>query len=257
MTYLSNLGGRVGKFLSDNSPTILAATAVAGTVLTAYFTGKASMHVARRMSHHEEDVKQELDTRQQLEYVVKSGIWREYIPAITAGAVTISAIVCANRIGTRRAAALASAFTLSERAFETYKAKVAERMGPNKEHALRDEIAQEAVNQTSPSREVIITNGGEVLCCDAYSGRYFTSSVENIKQAQNRLNHELLNVGYASLSEFYYMIGLKPTSHSDEIGWKSDELLELDFSTTLTEDNKPCIYVSFKVTPIRNYDRGY
>jgi hypothetical protein len=58
---------------------------------------------------------------------------------------------------------------------------------------------------------------------------------------------------YASLSDFYHLIGLPSTSFSDEVGWTSDKLLELEISTVLSEDERPCLSIGFNVAPIRNY----
>lgn len=248
---LAHLAHRFGKVISDNSPAILSAMAVGGVVTTAYLTGRASFKAADELSRYEPLDGSGLPLQDKIKHT-----WKLYIPAAGTGLITIAAIIGANRIGLRRAAAMATAFTLSERAFENYKDKIVEKLGENKERNVRDELAQDAVDRHPPTtREIIITDGGQVLCCDGYSGRYFTSSVEDLKQAQNNLNYRVLNDGYASLSEFYNLIGLSSTSHSDEVGWSSDKMLELDISTTLTPEQKPCIYFKFYVAPIRDYDR--
>jgi len=63
----------------------------------------------------------------------------------------------------------------------------------------------------------------------------------------------VLNDFYASLSDFYDLIGLPTTSFSDEVGWNSDRLLELQFSTVLSDDGRPCISIDFRTVPIRDY----
>lgn len=181
-------------------------------------------------------------------------VWKLYIPAAGMGVLTVAAIVCANRIGTRRTAAMAAAYSITEKAFTEYQDKVAEKVGQRKEQGFRDEIEQERItNNPVSTREVIITGGGNVLCYDKFTGRYFQSDVESLKKAQNDLNAQVLNDFYASLTDFYNLIGLKGTSMSDELGWNSDKLMQLRFSTVLSEDGRPCISIDFSVTPIRNY----
>lgn len=236
------------RLVSDNSPAILSGVAVAGTVATAVLTGRASIKAVRRL---ENEPPFELDRRNAIEKV-----WKLYIPPVATGVLTITCIIGANRIGNRRAVAMAAAFAISEQAFEDYKLKVVEKLGRNKERNARDELAQEQVDRNPvSSREVVIVAGKDVLCCDLYTGRYFYSDMESLRKAQNDLNAKVFNWNYASLTDFYELIGLPLTSVSDELGWNLDKPLELEFSTVMSEDNRPCIAVSFKMVPIRDYYR--
>ena len=83
--------------------------------------------------------------------------------------------------------------------------------------------------------------------------------MENIKKAENRINWELMNHQYASLSMFFEEIDLPPTNFSDEVGWNQiqDERLEIQFSTTTTPDSKPCIVVDYNVAPHPDYTQLY
>lgn len=147
------------------------------------------------------------------------------------------------------------AYTISERAYEEYRTKVVKHIGSNKEEKIRDEIAQDRVDRKPVSKEVIIAGSGNVLCFDSYSGRYFNSTMETLKGAQNDTNYQVLNQGYASLSDFYERVGLPATDASEEVGWTQDKTLELEFSTTLSEDGRPCLSFAFFVAPVRNYFR--
>ena len=200
---------------------------------------------------HEEDREYEVTLTEMAKMT-----WKEYIPPAISGALTISAIIMANRIGTRRTAAMAAAYSLSDKAFSEYKEKVVEHIGKNKELKVRDEIAQDRVNDAPVgTREVIITGGGEVLFFDMYTSRYFKSDMETVKKAMNDVNYMILNHDSASLTDFYDKIGLSRTKHSDDVGWNHDKLLDIQFSTTMSEDDRPCIAIDFKAAPIRNYFR--
>lgn len=253
---LTALMKQAGKLVGDNSPLILTALGVTGALTTAYLTGAASFRAARYIRYEEESRSVELDggelpTRDKAELV-----WKLYIPAAATATVTVAAIFYANRIGTRRAAAVATLYSVSERAFDEYKKKVIERVGVKKEQSYRDEIAQDRVTKNPPnSREIIITGNGEVLCHESFTGRYFHSDMETLRKAQNDINYEVMNSSYASLSDFYNLVGLPQTSYSDEVGWNADKLLELQFSATLSEDGRPCISLEFVVAPVRHYNR--
>lgn len=243
------------KFVADNSPAILTGIGVLGTLTTAFLTGKAAFKASELILDEEYGSRiqgdpRPLEPREKIELV-----WREFVPAAGVAVMTITCIIGATRIGNRRAAALAAAYGITERAFTEYKEKVIERIGPAKEQSVRDEIAQDRVRANPATTQVIITGNGEVLCYDAYTGRYFNSTMETIKKAQNLVNYRVNNDFYASLSDFYEAVGLPTTTMSDEVGWNANKLLEIRFSTTMSEDDRPCIHIEFAVEPIRGYSR--
>lgn len=239
------------KFLIDNSPTILTTVGVVGTVSTAVLTGRASYRAAELIADERSSRinREALTGKEKLELT-----WTLYIPPFTLGVLTVASVMGANHISTRRAAGLAAAYSLSEKAFAEYREKIVTKLGEKGERGVRDEVAQDRVNNTVGSREVIIV-GTDVLCYDAFTGRYFNGSVDGLKKAENEINHRILNDGYASLSDLYDLIGLAKTESSDEVGWRSEKLFEFEFSTVLSEDGRPCIYVGYRVEPVREYWR--
>lgn len=235
------------KLLSDNAPTILTAMGVTGTVMTAYLTGRASVKAVEII--REESEVQELDPKEKVLLT-----WKEFIPPLAVGALTVSCIIGVNRIGMRRTAAIAAAYSLSEKAFDEYRNKVAERFSESKEQRLRDDIAQDQVRaRPVQSSEVIFTGSGDVLCYDSITGRYFTSDVETIRKAQNDINYQILNNMYASLHDFYKKIGLPGTPYSHEVGWNLDNLLDVKFSAVIADDGRPCISINYGFSPSRAY----
>jgi hypothetical protein len=244
------------KFTTDHSPQILTGIAVAGTVATAVLTGKATIKALRLT----ETRQRELDLSGSAHVIdfkeTVANTWKCYVPPVAVGVVTISSILLVNQIGTRRAAAVAAAYAVSEKAYSEYKEKVVEKLGENKEQAVRDDIAQDRVrNNPVTENQIIVSGGGKVLCYEPYTGRYFMSDMETLKKAQNDLNYQVLNNYYASLSDFYDLIGLDRTKISDDMGWNSDKLLELSFSTVLSDDDRPCMVMDYQVVPIRGYSR--
>jgi hypothetical protein len=253
MMNFTDLAKRAERLVANNSPAILTAIGVTGTLTTALLASQASFKAARILG----DLEYELEIMNQppADFKTKvANIWILYLPSVATGGFTVACIIGANRIGTRRAAAMAAAYSLSEKAFVEYKDKVVERIGEGKEQKIRDEIAQDRVNANPvTSREVILTGSGDVLCYDSITGRYFQSSMETLRKAENDVNKQILHDGYASLHEFYSAIGLEATPYSSEIGWNSDTLLELRFSAVLSDDKRPCISIEYHSYPIRNY----
>lgn len=248
---------RAQKATADNAPTVLTALGVTGLITTAVLTGKASFRAAEVL--HEVDLESDPENRgyhreaNSLDIQTKiKTTWQFYIPAFGTGAVTLACIVCANHISTRRTAALASAYSIAQEGFREYREKVLDKIGEVKEQEVRDEVAQDSVTANPPSTTYILSEN-EVLFRDDYSGRYFKSTMEGVKKAANDTNYQILGDNYASLSDYWDRLGLKKTSDSDEVGWNTDEKLEVLYGSAITEDQKPCITVEFRTVPVRKY----
>lgn len=254
------LAVKAKKTISDNSPVILTALGVTGTVTTAYLTAKATFKATKKISDAEFVKKQEsgyikaihkepLTKKQKFKLV-----WPLYVPAVTTGLMTCTCIVGANYIGTKRAAALATAYSLSQEAVKEYKDKVIEKIGPEDEQTLRNEITQDRVTANPPGQPTQIVIGtGDVLCHDAWSSRYFMSSKNAIEKAQNEINYQINRFDHAALTDFYEKLGLEPTSESDDIGWNSDQPLELLWSTAEAPDGRPCLSYDFATVPLTGF----
>lgn len=143
---------------------------------------------------------------------------------------------------------------MSESALLEYRSKVVETLGEEKEKEIRDSIAKDRVED----RPVVVNCLGkeEFLCYDMLSGRYFKSSIDVIQKAVNDMNYKLLNDNILSLNEFYFELGMKPTDIGYEQGWDiSKGMIEVSFSSIISEDDKPCIVMHFDNPPQYGFDR--
>jgi hypothetical protein len=91
---------------------------------------------------------------------------------------------------------------------------------------------------------------------DTVTGRYFQSTMEEVKSAENKVNYEIIHFDYASLSMFYEEVGLPATDYTDSVGWNLHNRMEIQFSTTLSQDNRPCIAIGFVRNPIPEYNKA-
>lgn len=238
------------RYAIDNSPTLMSAFAVTGTLATAWLTGKATFRAAEIIRGRQtiEDLKElghEFTTKEKVGLV-----WKEYIPPAIAVVGTIGFIVTANSISSTRLAALAAAYKISEKQITEYKDKVQETFGKNKESEMRDQLAQDRVNNNPPHGQIMLPSQ-HVLCYDAYSSRYFRSDMQTLKKAQNELNRGMMMGSHqvATLSDWYDKIGMSNTKFSDDIGWNSENQVELDIRTTIADDDTPCLVVDFQTAP--------
>lgn len=221
------------KTVQANSTEILTALGAAGVCTTAYLAAKAGYKSAELLTK-EEFVTGEKATPKKAFTLT----WKNYIPATVSGVGTVACIIGGAKVGAKKTAAAYSLLTVSERAFEEYKEKVIEQVGPKKEQALRDEIAQDRV---AANTSVVVSGSGNILCFESHTGRYFNCDMETLRKAENTINAKILRENEATLSDFYYLVGLPYTSYSSGVGWTTDKILELRFSTVLSEDSRPCI----------------
>lgn len=183
--------------------------------------------------------------------------WKCYIPSAVTAAASIACLIGASSVHTKRNAVLATAYQLSETAATEYREKVIETIGEKKEAAIREKVHKDKVEKNPPSKNtVILTEKGDTLCLDAFSGRYFKSDIDRINKAVNEINRRINLDFYASLNDLYSVLGIPHVDVGDKVGWNSDMgLLETYLSSQLTEDGKPCLVMDFNNAPKYNFDR--
>lgn len=251
MTRIASIARGARKLVVDNSPAILTGLAVAGVVSTAILSAKATPRALQEISEAESEFVEPLTVNQKIFLV-----GHHYVPAVITGVFTISCMIMAQSINAKRYAAMMSALNLSEIAHKEYQQKVTETLGENKEQKVRDEVAQDRVNNHPVTdRDVIITGSGNVLCYDTYSDRYFESEMQTLRRAENDINFELIHEMYASLNDFYSAVGLPRLPMGDEVGWTNDNRFVLRITTTLSKDDKPCLTMTFGTTPLRGFHK--
>lgn len=233
---------KMGDFMSKNSPYILTGLGVAGVVSTAVATGYSTVKaidVLNKEKMRQASLKQKFMLT-----------WKLYLPPVFAGAASIACIIGANSVNTKRNAALAGLYSLSEATLKRYQDKVVETLGENKAEGIKDEIAQDILLDNETSNTAIINTGrGNMLCFDVMSGRYFLSDIEVIRRIVNDLNHDLLGVMWVPLNDFYYAMGLEGVKMGDELGWTVDELIDIQFRSRLADDKTPCLVLDYDLTP--------
>lgn len=265
---LSQMYNSVKVGIVKHSPEILTGLGIAGMVTTTVLAVKATPKALSLIEDAEDhgiglveakDGDPEWRYRKLTKLETIKVAWKPYIPAAITLCASAGCLIGAQSVNARRNAALATAYQLSTTALNEYKEKVVEVIGEKKEQQVRDKIAQDKVNKADIlSNEVVIIGDGSVLCMDAISGRTFESSQENLRKIQNDLNGRMIGgEHYISLTEFYNAIGLDATEISDDLGWNLYEegQIELHFSSALTKDNRPCLYVDYIVRPRYDYSK--
>ena len=231
-----------------NSPAILTGLGITGFVvsvtLTVYTTPKAIKSV--------EDKKKELKKDKLTISETIGATWKYYLPTAIGIATSAACILGANSVSTRRNAALAAAYSLSETAMAEYQDKVREFVGERKESDVRADIARDrmAVDPPNPS-EVIITGKGETWFRESITHRYFKSDIEKVRKVENDLNREMRNSNTISVNDVLYALGL-PSDHKvlGDLGWDIDKHpIEFIFIPVMTEEVGVCIELDYRFAP--------
>lgn len=257
---------RAGKLAIDNSPHILSAVGVIGTVATAVLASKASFTAAdiiRLKEGEEEEAGRVMPPPGELAWERIQLTWKLYIPAGAMGIITIASIVGADRIGAGRIAGMATAYGLLERNFSDHRAKVVEKFGERKAGEVAQDIAQDRLNDEDP---IFLENialrglGDKQIFHDFFGGQYFRSTVEDVRSGVNQFNSRLLHNGYANLAEFYHILDngqnmLEVPGFAEHIGWNSDRLLEITIEGGVIQDKLSCLTIMFKNDPRPDYGR--
>ena len=236
---------------SKYSPQILTGLGIAGVVTTTVLAIKATPKAVKLVEEEAYERKEELTPMEVVKVTRKC-----YIPTAVSMATSIACLICANSVNTKRNAALAAAYKISETAFIEYKDKVVETIGEKKEKTVREKIAEDKVKNNPPTQNTIImTDSGTELFLEPVSGRYFKSDMEKIRRIENECNKKMLHDinGYMSLNDFYDELGLEHSSIGYELGWNSYNLLEIDYIPQLLEDDKLCVVLEYTTGPKYDY----
>lgn len=209
---LASIAKSVRTAMKKHSPEILTGIGIAGMITTTIMAVRATPKALILI----EDKKDELDTDKLTKMETIKAAWPCYIPSALVGTASVLCLVGASSTNMRRNAALATAYTLSETTLKEYQEKVVEAIGEKKEQGIREQVAKEKMVK-NPIREVILTErGGNTICYDVISGRYFKSDRDTISRVVNDLNRQMRDEMYISLNDFYYELGLDSTKLGDD-----------------------------------------
>lgn len=238
------------KKVDEKSPEILIGVGLAGmltsTILAVKATPKA-LDIIERESEEEE-----LTNLDKVKLT-----WKYYVPSAIGYLTSAACIVGAHSVNVKRNIVMASVCKVSETALMEYRDKVTEMLGEEKEREIRESVAKDRVERDfSEGKQVVVVEQSGVLCYDTLSGRYFNSEIDKIERAVNTLNYRLMNENIISLNEFYSEIGLSNTDLGYSQGWDvAKGLIEVSFSSVITENNKPCIIIDFDNPPRYGFDK--
>ena len=259
MSKLNHLVNLAMKSANKHSSDILLATGIASGLMSTILAVKATPKALMLIEEKKIQKRKETNRKANLS---KSDIikvaWKPYVPAIISGVAGVSCILGARYITAKKTAAVATAFKLTETAFNEYKEAVVEEIGVKKEEHVRERIARKHVeeNPVSEKNNIISTGKGKTLFFDEEFNNYFESDMQAVKKAANDLNFQILNEDYASVNDLYYLLGIPPMKSGDSLGWSSAYGgCEMKYSSIITDDDRPCIVLNYGIAPRYDYSK--
>jgi hypothetical protein len=206
---------KLGVGLKKHAPTILAGLGCIGVVATAVVTGKAAIKAEQLLREAEEIKGCELTKKE----AIVSQIPAYIVPMVTAG-VTVAFIFGCNALNKKQQASLAAAAVSIEEAFRRYRNKVVETLGADMDKAVKDAIAEEAVQNADAPKY------GEELFYDALTNEYFYSTMVAVQDAEYQANYDMQWQWGVSLTQWRGLLGLEHREEYDDIGWSGAMAIE-------------------------------
>ena len=259
------------KGLKGKTSLILTSLGVVGVIGTGVSAALATPKALERL----EIVENNLFEEAQEEYIdscdfgdvddivdFKMPTWRKalviapyYIPTVLIATGTITCIVSSYVTSVKTQKSLVAAYTLLDGTYKAYRDKNIELYGEEADHQIRKSLAYGQF-------EDILVFDGETLFYDEYSGRYFKSTLADVKDAEYKLNRNFALRGYCELNEFYEMLGIEPTDYGHTIGWNqymgetSYGYTWIDFNHQLEETEGGLEYyvISYPFMPTADFD---
>lgn len=191
---------------------------------TAYLAARAGYQTASKLANEDPY----LSNKERAKVV-----WRFYIPPAASAAVTIVCIAGAKRVDAGKTLAAQTALAVVQQGYSKYREAVVEEFGEKRDQAILAKVAEDTVRESPPP--AIIVGTGSVPTCELWTMRYFMSDRQTLDDAVNQVNAQMLRHDYATMDDFYHLMGLEYTPSSNHSGWRSDKLLELEYSSILHE----------------------
>lgn len=235
----------INRFIVRRSPEILIGMGIAGMITTTLFVVKATPKAIELIEN--EELRREMHGEPEMSPLDKAkATWKEYVPAVVVGVMSVACFVGANSVHTRRNLALASAFTLAETTIRDYRDKIVEVVGERKAREISEKVSYEKMKRGDDNK-IIFTGDGDYLCFDAVSGRYFRSDIETVRKIINDINQRRISDMWIDLNDLYYELNLDVVSIGSVLGWDIDTPLEASFSTQLSPKGEPCLVIDYSV----------
>lgn len=252
LSTIKNFGGPVvGRAMlrvQKYAPEILTVVGIAGGVTAAVLGAKATLRVDTalqakddRLEILEEIKKNTIERNEEAfdekEYLKdKTGIYTQFVldmtkiygPSVSLGVASIVSIVCAHGIMRRRNVALMAAYKTVETAFSTYRQRLIEEFGVEKDQDFRAGVYTEKTEDPETGKKKttkrfdVTDISGYARIFDEFNPNYDKTPDLNrmfLVNMQMWMNDKLRAKGHVFLNEVYDALGFERTHAGAVVGW--------------------------------------
>ena len=255
---VSRVTGRTGLKIKKYSPEILIVGGVLGIVASTVLACKATLKLESVVDEAKgtvdrinnaratvDDVKYSDSDSNKDTYItyVQSGykIAKLYMPAVTLGILSVSAILCSYKIMRGRNIALMAAYKGIEEAFLDYRKKLIADVGVDKDREYKYGMVGKQIDVVEDGKTVKKTVTTSNLEGSQYARFFAEDSVNWTKEpeynmmflkCQQQYANDLLNArGHVFLNEVYDMLGIDRSQAGSVVGWvKNNKDSYIDFN---------------------------
>ena len=205
---------------------------------------------------------------------VKAAV-KTYYPSFIAVGLTCGSILLAEGINLKEIAAVTGVVTYltsqRDRTMDAIEKFGGEELREKVETAVPKDQKMEAeiryICKAGPSVEE--TGRGDLLCYDAYAGRWFRSCETAVNKAIKDLNDKFARGEYLSLNDFHELLGLELTHFGHTFGWAANPDYydcPIEFDVTILDEYKsknpkgqletldePVLVIDYLVYPMECY----
>ncbi len=228
---------------TKNQTVIKAVLAGVGVVTTGVTAARAGYKAREIVEEREELVGEEILFTDKARLT-----WPLFVAPFVSGAASIFCIYSGTHTSLKNLATVSALYSASRQDLKMTKEAIAELEGPKKLIKVVDKV-NEKKEEAATNKEVVITNEGETIIFDAFSGRYMKSDLEKVRANVNLINKDVVQEGWACLNDFFFLNHLEELPIGDDMGWTVDNLLDVTFTSKLMANGKPCVVMSYEVCP--------
>lgn len=207
-------------FVKEHSSTFLCVIATGGVIATAVLAVKETPKAIEILEQKKDE---ELTVKDKIVTVAPV-----YAPAAVTGILTVACIFGANVLNKKHQASITSAYALLNSTYKRYSGKLKELYGNEAHENIMTSIAAEQSKDICIYAECCGSNTElgfhnvqeeELLCYDAFSDRYFKSTLRQIITAEYHVNRNFALGADISLNDFYEFLGISAVDGGGDIGW--------------------------------------
>jgi hypothetical protein len=199
-----------------------------------------------------------IDDDMTLEEKIKK-TWKCYIPSSVVAASTMLCIMYSDHVSMNQKISMLNALMAVQNNYTNLRQSVDEVC----DSETREQILKNTIKKKVP-KELYIERTGEKIFYEEYTCKFFTSTIDNVLNAEYLFNKQLSIVGFASLNELYELLGISKTEAGEYLGWAIYEGYFganatnpwVDFEHEKMEDDDGIEYyhLSYSNQPEVNYD---